>query len=396
MRKKNGGGVGILISDKLNKFTAEDNTSDEYPNLETKWIRLECRPKNIAIGVIYGPQENIKVETARDINASLETEIKQKSKDNEIIIGGNFNAKLQVNKDGCEQAQSRNGKILQEMLDNTLLVPASTKADYGFYTRVNRNDTKEKSMIDYILTTNPIATNISSLIIDEEGQHRVKSKKESDHNTILANVKINEPRRAEFIVKWKLDNPDGWTKFNSIMENMANSRENHTIEYEELEKTIRKTLRETIEKQKIRTDKPQKPKSPAITRVRKEKKEAKRNFEEACRTGNQGEKTSAKERYQQKQATLRNEIEKHEIEKIERRLQQLENRAKTDPNIIWKARKNARRKIEMDYNLITEDDRMLTDPEETKPMWKNTSRTYTKPDLAHLNTTTGPNTSQIP
>ena len=170
---KNGGGVGILISDKLNKFTTEDNTSDEYPNLETYWIKLECRPNNIAIGVFHGPQENIKVETARYIYASLETQIKQKSKDNEIIIGGDFNAKLQVNKDGCEQAQSRNGKILQEMLDNSLLVPASTKVNYGFYTRVNRNDTKAKSMIDYILTTNPIATNISSLII---GQHRVKSK----------------------------------------------------------------------------------------------------------------------------------------------------------------------------------------------------------------------------
>ena len=42
------------------------------------------------------------------------------------------------------------------------------------------------------------------------------------------------------------------------MENMANSQENHTIEYEELEKTIRKTLRQTIGKQKIRTDKPPK------------------------------------------------------------------------------------------------------------------------------------------
>ena len=40
------------------------------------------------------------------------------------------------------------------------------------------------------------------------------------------------------------------------MENMANSQENHTIEYEELEEAIRKILRETTGKQKIRTDKP--------------------------------------------------------------------------------------------------------------------------------------------
>ena len=95
------------------------------------------------MGVFYGPQENIKVETARNIYSNLETQIKQKSKDNEIAIGSDFNAKLQVHKDGHEQAKSRNGKILQEILDNTLLVPASTKANYGFYTRVNRNDTKK-------------------------------------------------------------------------------------------------------------------------------------------------------------------------------------------------------------------------------------------------------------
>ena len=36
----------------------EDNSSDEHEHLETKWIKLECRPNNIAIGVFYGPQES--------------------------------------------------------------------------------------------------------------------------------------------------------------------------------------------------------------------------------------------------------------------------------------------------------------------------------------------------
>ena len=45
-------------------------------------------------------------------------------------------------------------------------------------------------------------------------------------------------------------------------------------------------------------------------------------------------------------------------------LKTLQNRAKKNPNIIWQARKKVRRKTELDYNIITEDDRVITCPEE--------------------------------
>ena len=357
--------MGLLISDKLCKNTVEDNTSDEYPNLETKWIKLECRPKDIAIGVFYGPQESKTVEKVREIYSNLEIQIKQKSKDNNIIIGGDFNAKLQVDNNNHKQAQSRNGKTLQEMINNTQLIPVTTNADYGFYTRVNRNDPSEKSMIDYIMMSAPITKNISSTIIDEEGAHRVRSKKESDHNTILVNLKINDARKPEYIEKWKLDNKDGWAQFNTKFTDMDTKNEIHKKEYTEIEGTIRNLLKPTIGKQKIRTDKIPKPKSSAITKARKEKKTAKRRFEEACRTKSKEEKIITKEKYQQTQRTLRSEIEKHEREKIEKKmLKTLQNRAKKNPNIIWQARKKVRRKTELDYNIITEDDRVITCPEE--------------------------------
>ena len=360
---KNGGGVGILISDKLHKYTTEDNTSDDYPNLETKWIKLECRPRNIAIGVFYGPQENVATEKIREIYNNLETQINTKRKNNEIILGGDFNAKLHVIKDGQTQKQSRNGKILQDLIDNTQLTPITTKADYGFYTRVNRNDPNEKSMIDYIMTTAPIAKNVSSTIIDEDGAHRVKSKKDSDHNTILISLRINEPRKPEYLEKWKLENKDGWKQFNV---SFAKLSENLTRNYEKVEECIRNTLKQTIGKQKIRVDKPPKPKSPAITEARKEKKEAKRKFEEACKSKDPAEKIAKKEQYQKTQRKLREEIEKYEKEATEKRLANLQRRARKDPNTIWQARKKVKRKNDLDYNTITEDDRVITNPEETK------------------------------
>ena len=44
-RNKNGGGVEILIRNAISQQAKEDNTADEYPDLETKWITLETRPK---------------------------------------------------------------------------------------------------------------------------------------------------------------------------------------------------------------------------------------------------------------------------------------------------------------------------------------------------------------
>ena len=127
-------------------------------------------------------------------------------------------------------------------------------------------------MIDYIMMSAPITKNISSTIIDGEGAHRVKSKTESDHNTILVNLKINDAMKLEYIEKWKSDNKDGGTQFNAKFITMDTKNEIHKKEYIEIEGTIRNLLTQTIGKQKIRTDKIPKPKSSAITQVRKEKR----------------------------------------------------------------------------------------------------------------------------
>ena len=58
-------------------------------------------------------------------------------------------------------------------------------------------------MIDYILTSEHVTKNITSIIIDEEGLLRVKGKKDTDHNTIVMNMKINSPRNPEYMEKWK-------------------------------------------------------------------------------------------------------------------------------------------------------------------------------------------------
>ena len=77
-KNKDGGGVGILTTQHLEKHVLEDNNGEDHESVETQWIKLECRPKNISIGVFYGPQENEKLEKTKEIYEKLENQITQK------------------------------------------------------------------------------------------------------------------------------------------------------------------------------------------------------------------------------------------------------------------------------------------------------------------------------
>ena len=77
------------------------------------------------------------------------------------------------------------------------------------WTRQNRNIPEEKSIIDYVITTESMATHINEVIIDEQGTHRIKGKKESDHNTIMVEFNTNIIKEEKTIKRWKLNNTTG-------------------------------------------------------------------------------------------------------------------------------------------------------------------------------------------
>ena len=172
-----GGGVGILVSEKIANNTTENNNLDDHELLESKWNRIECRPRNIAVGVFYGPKENEKVEKVKEIYNALSHQLHQIQDECDIILAGDFNAKLKISKENCEQAESRNGKILQEMITENNLTPATINADHGIWTRANRKIKNEKSVIDYIMVSPRIMLGINTVIVDEEGHLRIKGKK---------------------------------------------------------------------------------------------------------------------------------------------------------------------------------------------------------------------------
>ena len=168
--------------------------------------KTRMQTKEHVIGVFYGPQEKNKQELVKSIYNCLETQVSLQMSSNEVILGGDFNAKIEINNNEIKQKQSRKGKLLQRMIENTGL---QTKADIGSWRRVNRKNTNEKSIIDYILTTQTIANNKLTMVIDDTGELRVKGKNESDHNTMILTTKINTPRKPTFIESWKINNEEG-------------------------------------------------------------------------------------------------------------------------------------------------------------------------------------------
>ena len=129
-------------------------------------------------------------------------------------------------------------------------------------------------MVDYIIATKRIAENTTHTIVDEKGNKKIyaSNKKETDHNTIITNIKINNPRKKTNINKWRINNKEGWKEFNTRIQERNKKREIRTLEYEKAEKVIKSTLKQTIGKVKIRTGKTRKPQSEEIKATKKERK----------------------------------------------------------------------------------------------------------------------------
>ena len=93
--------------------------------------------QNIYVGIYYGPQENIDKELVEEQYCRISDDINQKQKRNNIILMGDFNAKLQIEKESCSQQTSRYRKLLQELINHTdMTVVNQLPRHEGTWTRI--------------------------------------------------------------------------------------------------------------------------------------------------------------------------------------------------------------------------------------------------------------------
>ena len=181
-------------------------------------MQIQTNNSAIYVGVYYGKQEHSPLEEIKAEFAQLTAQVINLKQRGEIILTGDFNAKLEINDGEITQHKSRNRTIMEEFIQNTGIDPISLKPQNGRWTRENRHNASEKSVIDYVLTTPNMTKQTENLVIDEDGLLRMKGKNEFDHNTITLQVKeqIQKDHTKRWI--WRTNNEEAWHDFNKEME----------------------------------------------------------------------------------------------------------------------------------------------------------------------------------
>ena len=254
--EKNGGGVAILVRDDIKNIV-----TPQIPdrNIELIWVFVQRkRQRPLFIGSYYGKQETrtSKNEIEREYQL-LSEEIEEKSKEGEIMIAMDANAKIGL----MNEETSRNGKLLLDIFKkHGLTVMNSTDKCAGRITRQNTANSEELSAIDFVIVNSTVEKWISEMIIDEDGLFKVKGKKETDHNTILLKMSINNIERIKPMKKvgWNLRAPEEkWKEFEEslkrrqekatdiIMNNSMNIDEKYNKWFRELDNAARESIGKT-------------------------------------------------------------------------------------------------------------------------------------------------------
>ena len=117
----------------------------------------------------YGPQEKADRDSVYREYQKIRTTINQLKDKGDIIIIGDYNAKIQINHPTYQQETSRNGTLLAQLIEDTNTQTPTTSTETLHWTRENRNNPNEKSIIDYVLADTNIAKQITELKIDDTG-----------------------------------------------------------------------------------------------------------------------------------------------------------------------------------------------------------------------------------
>ena len=149
--------------------------------------------------VIYGPQENLTPNSEfKKLYESISDQVDiGKENNQQIIILGDFNAKIGNYIKNNKETITKGGRHLKRLLEkgNLRIRNGESNKYKGLQTR---GQGEEKSVIDYVITTKRDLNTIKTMKIDEEKEFEIckverqgtkKSRKiYSDHNAIMLNI----------------------------------------------------------------------------------------------------------------------------------------------------------------------------------------------------------------
>ncbi len=360
-----GGGIGFLVRNDISNITSEDPCMKEDNSAETLWIKIRSKT-TINIAVTYGPQENHRKEQTERYYHNLTTDTMRQQKEALAIIMGDLNGKLHINRGECKQEGSRNGAMLQNHMDTTNMTAVNTLNTHtGNWTRVNRKRPDEKSIIDYILISQPLTDNVIESNTDEHGIYRIAGENATDHNTITCTVNTEIKREQQSTRKWKKGDEQGWDKFNSEFQKEWNETKNDP----QLQQTIIKSLEKTIGSVKQTTQRKTKITNPEIKEAKKIKKERKKAAKEIC-TATSTSKTPKKQamnEYIEAQFTLKQLVDTQIKDNINNTTEKIIREGGANSTTFWNIRKQLLKHNNQEiYPIKDENGKPITTPQEAK------------------------------
>ena len=367
-----GGGVAIAIHNNITKQVSVIENLETDDDTEIIWVavknKISVKEKNLAIGVFYGPQENENREKVEKIYSVVTSQINSIKQNHEIILTGDFNAKLQVNTNEIVQNESKNGTILKQMNRLTGTTPYTINNMKPEWTRINRKNPNEKAILDYVITSEHTNKLINEIKIDTEGIYRLKHKNnnngitETDHETILIKTALPKTENKDKQKTWNIKKQDGWTKYNQIIQKHSENGKIKT--YEDWEKSIKIALNKAFGKKTIGNNSKYK-ESMKLKEARQKKKIARKDFDKAIR-----DKTNVEEYlgiYKETQRIVRETIEAERSEDVKAKFNRMIQEGGIKSQYFWKVRRQILGSNKpLEYDIITEEGTKITDPSESK------------------------------
>ncbi|XP_072023451.1 uncharacterized protein [Amphiura filiformis] len=223
---KGGGGIGFLISDKVNVI--DDNLLDSSTDeIERLWLKISTENGPIFIAVAYFPVEGTDIERTDELYNQLlsdcirieESCVTDNINDPRIIIMSDCNGRIGKEIPFCDEEINVNGQRLLNFRDDSgLHILNCNKLCKGKFTWF-RHDLK--SAIDYILCSESVINYVKEIIIDDEHTMNLGS----DHDILLLKCAFSKSKHVQkqddrFI--WDISPNQDWSTFqNEISYNFS-------------------------------------------------------------------------------------------------------------------------------------------------------------------------------
>ena len=364
--EKSAGGVGILVRSNL-KHCVSPHASNR--NIEITWVSIKRKNQiPFFVGVYYGKQESrVNKEEIEEEMDTLMEEIMEMKNEGEVMLVMDGNGKIGI----LGEPITRNGHLLLEVFEGAEMeiMNLSPKCT-GKITRIGKKKNEQNSAIDFVITSSGFSQCIQTMEIDEEGLHRLKSKSETDHNSIIikANLQNIIKNRREKTVTWRINAPEElWEKYRNRLEqfsitscNLMNDKtksfqHRYNLWINELKKIISQTIGKTTTKGHNREKF-----SKSVTNLRKEKRVLKLTF---TSEQNPEAKMMTKCKYIEKQKQLQQMIQKEREKIIEEKFEHMITSNNSDN--FWKERRKIQRDNSSEW-MITKNKqgKRLYDPQE--------------------------------